>query len=254
MSPTRAALALLVIGAVLLPGPAYAIGLDRLEGPDRHRSPTGYVATPIDIENDSVLADRYARDVTFRTQGLEYRHVADDYRAPNETRRVLERAIRNGTATTSDEAVSDDVQQLQQNYTLLTTSYDAHYTYAVSATGETTTVETTRANDSEIAATVRDELVVDYENLSADERETFRKIRNATESDEQYDYRPWSDEPVPERPIVERNGTYYAIEIASQTDDFDFPPGLFLGFLGSALGVVALLASGGLWLYGRYRD
>lgn len=253
MSPQRAALVLLVIGAILLPGPAYAIGLDRLDGPEQHRSPTGYVATPIEAENDTVLAEQYGSDVAFRTQGLEYRHIADDYRAPNETQRVLERAIRNGTATTSTRAVHDDVRQLQQNYTLLTISYDAYYTYSVSATEDGVIVETSRANESAVAAVVRDRLIVDYEALSADEQETFRKIRNATESEQEYDYRPWSDEPVPDRPIVERDGTYYAIEVASHTDDFNFPPGLFLGFVGSALGIVSLLASGTLWLYSRYR-
>lgn len=254
MSPKRAALALLLVGLVLLPGPAYAIGLDHLDGEDRHRSSAGYVATSIEAENDSVLADRYASEVTFRTQGLDYRHIADDYRAPNETRRVLERAIRNGTATTSTPAVHDDVQQLEQNDTFLTISYDGYYTYSVSSNGDTTTVQTSRANDSEIAAVVRDELIVDYQSLSDDERETFRKIRNATESEQQYDYRPWSDEPVPEEPIVAQDGRYYAIEVASHTDDFNFPEGLFLGFAASGLAIVLLLASGGVWLYGRYRE
>lgn len=254
MSPQRTALIALLVGAVLLPGPAYAVGLDRLDGPEQHRSPTGYVATPIDAENDSVLADQYGSDVAFRTEGLEYRHIATDYRAPNETQRVLERAIRNGTATTSTRAVHDDIQRLRANHTLLTLSFDAYYTYSVSETEDGVTVETSQANDSAVASVVRDELIVDYEALPADERETFRKIRNATESEEAYDYRPWSDEPVPEQPIVQRDGSYYAIEVASQTDDFDFPPGFFLGFVASGLGILSLLASGGLWLYGRYRS
>lgn len=254
MSSKRVALALFVLGLVLLPGPAYAIGLDRLDGPDRYRSPAGYVAMPIDVQNDSLVADRYANHVTFRTQGLEYRHIADEYRAPNETRQVLDRAIRNGTATTSNRAVHDDVRQLWQEYTFFTISYDGYYAYSVSSSEGATTIKTSRANDSEIAVAVREELVVEYENLSDAERETFRKIRDATESEKQYDYRPWSDEPVPDRPIVERDGTYYAIEVASQTDDFHFPSGFFLGFVASGLGILALLASGGVWLYGRYRD
>lgn len=90
MSPQRAALVALLVGAVLLPGPAYAVGLDRLDGPEQHRSPTGYVATPIDAENDSVLAGQYGSTVAFRPQGLEYRHITDDHRAPNKTQRVLD--------------------------------------------------------------------------------------------------------------------------------------------------------------------
>lgn len=137
--------------------------------------------------------------------------------------------------------------------TVLTGSYDAYDTYSVSSTEDGVTVETSRANESTVAAVVRDELVVDYAELSADEQETFRKIRNATESEEAYDYRPWSDEPAPDRAIVERGGTHYAIEVASQTDDFNFPPGLVAGVVASALGILSLLASGGLWLYGRWR-
>jgi hypothetical protein len=254
MSPNRAALALLVVGLVLLPGPAYAFGLDRLDGPDRYRSSAGYVATPIEAENDTVLAERYAAGVTFRTPSLKYRHVAEEHRAPNETRRVLERAIRAGSTTTDSPAVREDLRRIQRNHSFVTVSYDAYYTYSTSTDGDVTTVETTRANDSEIAAVVRENRIVDYEDLSEDEQETFRKIREATESEEQYDYRPWSDEPVPERPIVERNGTYYAVEVASHTDDFNFPDGLFLGLAASGVGIVLLLSSGVVGLYGRYRD
>lgn len=123
----------------------------------------------------------------------------------------------------------------------------------MSSTEDGVTVETSRANESTVAAVVRGELVVDYAELSADEQETFRRIRNATESEKAYDYRPWSDEPVPDRPIVERGGTHYAIKVASQTDDFNFPPGFLLGFVASGLGILSLLASGGLWLSGRWR-
>lgn len=253
MSPKRAALALLVVGLVLLPGPAYAFGLDRLDGSDRHRTSAGYVATPIDAENDTMLAERYASGVTFRTPAFQYRHVAEDYRAPNETRRVLEQAIQNGTATTDSAAVREDLRRLQRNHSFVTISYDAYYTYTSTSSGATTTVETTRANDSEIAAVIREKRIVAYEHLSDDEQETFRKIREATESEDQYDYRPWSDEPIPERPIVERGGTYYAVEVASHTDDFNFPPGLFLGVIASGVGLLSLLAAGAVWLYGRYR-
>lgn len=254
MSRYRVVLALLVVGLVLLPGPAYAIWLDQLDGPDRHRSSAGYVAEPIDVGNDSLVTDRYAVHLTFRPEGMEYRHVADDYRAPNRTRRVLERSIRNGTATTDDPSVRGDLRRLERNYTYLALSYDVYYAYSVSTSATATTVETTRANDSEIAAAVREELVVPYGDLSTAEQRTFRKIRNATTSDDEYAYRPWSDEPVPGAEIVERDGTHYDLRVASNTDDFDFPDGLFLGIVASLVGIVSLLASGGVWLYGRVVD
>jgi hypothetical protein len=54
-------------------------------------------------------------------------------------------------------------------------------------------------NDSAVAAVVRERLVVKCEELSDDEQETFRKIRNATDSEQAEGYRPWSDEPVPDQ-------------------------------------------------------
>ena len=254
MSPNRIALALLLIGLVLLPGPAYAVGLDRLDGPDRYRISSGYQATPIDVSNDSALAEEYRYGLAFQPADMQLRYIAEDYQAPNRTRRVLERAIRNGAATTEDQAVQADLQQLQRTHPLLTLSYERYYEYSVSSTGDTTTIETARASDSRIAALVRSNRIVSYENLTEAEQQTFRKIRNATDDPDQYDYRPWSDEPLPERPIVERNGTYYAIENTSETDDFDFPAGFLLGFVASGLGLIALLVSGGLHLYARSKD
>ncbi|WP_265111087.1 hypothetical protein [Halosolutus halophilus] len=254
MSPNRVVLALLLTGLILLPGPAYAIGIERLDGPDRDRSSAGYVATPIDASNDSLLADRYGGHLSFRTGDLTHPYVAADYRAPNETRRVLERAIRNGTATTSSQAVYADLQQLQRNETFVTISHDAYYDYSISTAADTTTVRTTPVDNATIARAVRDELVVAYGQLPPAQQATFDKIRNATEAPDQYEYRPWSDEPVPDEPLVERDGTHYAVEVVSHTDDLNFPDGLFLGIIASAVGLVSLLASGGVWLYGRWRD
>ncbi|RDI72681.1 hypothetical protein [Halopelagius longus] len=250
MSSKRTVRVLLLVGLLLLPGPVYAIEAERLDGPERHRVANGYTATPIDAENDSRLADQYAVRLAFNPEDVEYRHVASGLRAPNRTRSTLERAIRNGSATVDSLAVRSDVRRLRRNYTFLTESYDAYYAYSLSSG----TVATTRANDSEIAAAVRDELVVEYETLSAAERATFRKVRNATVSEDAYDYRPWQDEPMPSAAIVERNGTHYAVETASHTDDFDFPDGLLLGVVASAVGVVCLLTSGGIWLSGLWRD
>jgi hypothetical protein len=253
MSPSRSrvALALLVVGLVLLPGPAYAIGLERLDEPERHRSSTGYVATPIEAQNDSVLAERYAHEVTFETGDFEYRHVAADYRAPNRTARALERASRIGATTVDDRAVRRDLRRLRHNYSLFTVDDVASFAFRVETNDDGVRLRATRANESDVARAVRDELVVDYGTLPPAERATFRKIRNATRSDERYDYRPWADEPVPRGLIVERDGTYYAVEAASATDDIGFPDGLFLGLVGSVVGVVSLAAAGAVELFDR---
>lgn len=253
MSPRRAALLLLLVGAVLLPGPAYTVGLERLDGPERYRSSAGYEAAPIDASNDRLLVDRYGSRVSFWVEGLAYRHVAHDYRVPNRTRRVLDRALRTGTATTDDGAVGADLRRLARNYSFLTGPDGERYSYAVPSSGGTTAVETERTNDSAVAAAVREESVVDYDDLPPAERRTFDRIRNATRSEEEFGYRPWSGEPVPEAPIVARNGTHYAVGVVVHVDDFDLPDGLLLGVAGSGVGVFCLFASGVVYLASRRR-
>lgn len=250
MPSDRTAVVVVLVGLLLVPGPAYAFALDDLGGEERYRSSAGYSATEIDVSNDAALADRYATDLTFRPPNLEYRHVREAYRAPNGTREVLETGMADGAASVESDAVAADLRRLERNYTFLTTEYDTYHTFTL-ADGE---LATTAANDSEIATAVREQLIANHTDLSPAERRTFRKIRDATVSEEAYDYRPWSDEPVPDAPIVERDGTYYAVEVTSQTDDFDFPDGLLLGLVAAAVGVVAVLGGTGTLVYNRLRS
>lgn len=253
MAPRRA-LVLLVVGLLLLPGPVYALGMERLDGSDRHRVAAGYTATPIDIDDDGLLTEKYRGDLTFRTESLAYRHVAADYREPNRTKATLERAIRTGNATTTDERVRADLRRAAERHPFVTVEYDRVYDYTVETRGGETTVETTPASDELVARTVRERLVVPYDTLSPAERETFRKIRAATTDDDPGDYRPWSDEPVPEQPVVARNGTHYAVEVVSHTDDVGPPDGVIAGVGASLLGVCLVVGSGGWLVYGRLRD
>lgn len=254
MSPQRIALALALVGVILLPGPAYAFALDGLDDSDRHRSSTGYRAEPVDASNDSLLVERYQRDVTFYAEGLTYRHRADEYRAPNETLDVLRTAVASGNATTTSDDVRADLRRVDRAEPFVTLEYDGVYDLRLSTAGETTTVRAVEATDAEIAAAVREELVVDYESLSAGERRTFEKIRNATTSDDAHDYRPWSDEPMFETPVVvDRDGEQYAVAVASETDDFDLPDGLFVGITASVVGIASLAGAAVVTLYARLR-
>lgn len=248
----RSVLALLLVGLLLLPGPAYAVALDGLDGSDPHRSSAGYVAERIDVSNDTLLAERYASHLAFQPSDMAWRHVRDDYRAPNRTRETLDDAIRTGSASTTNASVAADLRSLERNYTLLTREYDTYHSFAVAAADEAIVVRTARANDSEIAAMVRDRLVVSYTNLTEEERATFRKIRNATTADGYY--RPWQAEPLPPAPIVERNGTHYAVRQTVSVDDVGFPAGSFAGLVASGIGVLCVLAAIGLGLYRRVRD
>lgn len=249
MPSNRAALALLVTGLVLLPGPAYAIGFEQVDGPERYRTSAGYTATPIDTSNDSMLAEQYGSRLSLRPDVLELPYMADRYRAPNQTRSVLEATIENGSVSSESENVSTDLERLRANYTFLEGPSDSYYRYSVSSTR----IEASQVNDSVIADAVREELAVEYSSLTPDERETFRKIRNATVSEEQFAYRPWQDEPVPENPIVEGNQTAYAVRVASHADDFHFPDRLLLGIGASLLGIFSLVLAGGITLFNRWK-
>ncbi|SFL38991.1 hypothetical protein SAMN04487950_3595 [Halogranum rubrum] len=255
MNYRRTALALLVVGVLLTPSVGYVFALDDVTGPDRYRSSSGYVATPVDASNDTFLADRYASRVTFRADSLRYRHVATDYDAPNATRRVLADAVDTGRATTRNDSVRADLAAIDDEYPFVTndSTRDGVYDLRLSTEAETTVVRTTRANDSVIADVVRRDLSVSYESLPPAEQATFDAIRNATEHGE-FGYRLWSDEPVPDAPLVEKQGTTYAVWVNLHVDDFNFPDGLLFGLVASALGVVSLVAAGLVAVVGYVRS
>lgn len=251
MPRKNAALILLLVGLVLLPGPAYAIGLERLDAPDRSRSPTGYVARPIDGANDTALTERYGDHVSLQVEDLRFSHVADDFRAPNRTRDVLEAVTANETVHIDDAAVQSDLGQVSREYPFVTREYETYYRLRLSERDGATRVEAVPATDAEVAAVVRDRLVTDYAELSPAQRRTFEAIRNATTSDESYAYRPWSDEPLPPTPVVRRDGTYYAVRGVMHVDDFSLPDGFVAGFVASGVGALCLLAAVALAVYRR---
>ena len=255
MNYRRTALALLVLGLLLTPGVWYVFTADDLTGPDRYRSSSGYTATPVDVSNDSQLADRYDSRLTVRADSLRYRHVADEYAAPNETRRVLAETIETGRATVRDDSVRSDLVAIDDEYPFVTNESTRDGVYALELSTEaddTTVVRATRANDSAVADVVRRDLVVSYESLPPAEQATFDAVRNATVHDESY--RPWSDEPVPDEPLVEKGGTTYAVETTVHVDDFDFPDGLLLGLVASGLGVLSLVAAALVAIVGYVRS
>ncbi|WP_435101421.1 hypothetical protein [Halarchaeum sp. P4] len=244
MPSNRTALVLLVVGLLLLPGPTYALAADSLMDADERQSATSYQAERIDASNDTLLAQRYGPRLTFWLGQLEYEHVREEFRAPTRTRDALERAVANGSATTISDAVAADLRALDRNYTFLSReSDDTDYAFAVERSTETTTVWASPATDSEVAAAVRERLVVAYANMSDAEQRAFENIRNATAHPEQYDHQPPDEAHLPPKPIVERNGTHYAIRDMSSTDTVTFPPGFFAGLVASGLGVVCVLAA-----------
>jgi hypothetical protein len=229
----RTALVFLLVGLVLLPGPAYAYGFTELTDSDRSRASVGYVATPVDVDNDSAIADDFATEVALQPDELRHDSARDDYEAPNATRDRLVRAIEAGSAPVENASVRRDLRSLDREAPLLTREFDAYYTVELDGS----VLRTDRANESTIAAAVRDELVVASADLPSGERETFRKVRNATRHDEAY--HPTHDEPVPDDEIVTSDGQAYHVH-----GTFPFDAGLIagvgLGAIASVLGTLSL--------------
>lgn len=241
MPSRRAVLAVGVVGLLLLPGPVYATVAEEVTGPDRTRSPSGYTANPIDTTDDERLAERYGPELTVRLERLS-EPVATKYDAPNATRRLVERAIENGTANTTDDRVASDLRRLDRVGGFVA-SETTTYRLGVAASDERTTLTARPANESVVAQAVREQLIVEFGSLSADERATFLKIRNATRDESRFDYRPYTDEPVPADRIVRHEGTAYAVERASVSDDANLLLPV-VGFGLSALGAVCVVGAG----------
>lgn len=255
MEYKRAALLLAVAGLLFLPGVGYVFALDSYGEPEPHRSAASYGATQIDVDNDTVMAEQYRSTVTFYVPRLQYRHVEDEFDARNESREVLLQAMETGRATTTDEAVRSDLRSIQRNYSFVTEEHDEVYRLTLERDGARTVVTATPANRSAVADAARDEVVVEYESLSPGERATVEKILNASRSEDAYGYRPWSNESMPDPPVVvEKGDTYYAVETVAHVDDFDLPDGLLLGLAASGLGVVLLVAALLVALVGAYRS
>lgn len=235
MSPDRkrTALAFLLVGLVLLPGPAYAYGFTELTDPDRSRTSVGYVATPVDVGNDTAVADRFATEVSVQPGDLLHEGARTDYETPNATHDRLVRAIEEGSVVVENDSVRRDLRSLDREAPLLTREFDAYYGFELDGS----VLRADRANESVIAAAVRDQLVVAAADLPRDERETFQKVRNATRHDEAY--HPSHDEPVPDDRIVTSDGQAYHVH-----GTFPFDAGLIagvgLGAIASVLGTLSL--------------
>ena len=252
MEHRKAALALLVLGLILLPGPAYAVVADDWTGgDDRHRSSQVVGATrlaPATDEGQRTLVRQYGTRVALPVQSLTASYARDDYEAPNRTAAALRAAIANGSAVATADPVRSDLDAVAREYAYLRIDRgadpadDPYYALAVDAGGDRTTVRATRANRSAVAATIRDRYVVAYDSLSPAERRTVDKVLNQSVGDGS-GYRPYADEPLPDRPFVlEKSDAYYHVGTVAHVDDFSFPTGLLAGLVASGVGVLSVLA------------
>jgi hypothetical protein len=262
MDRRRVALLLVVAGVVCLPAPQYLGWAATATAPPAQTAQI-YAAEPIDLGNVSDqkrVVDRYGADVTLADYQLTTRYDDDTYRSPNATRRALESAMANGSTTVSDESARADLRAIDAEYEFVRDSEadtTGYYRLTVEANGSTVRAEPVSLR---AVANATAEQAPHYENLSPGEQRTVDNVLANSTSDAP-GYRPQVNDPyVDQLPTAIWKGeTLYSIYTYGHVDDFG--PG-FAGFvvgLGvAALGVVFVLAGGGLYasdrLPRRFRD
>jgi hypothetical protein len=257
MNYRRAALALLVVGVLLLPAPLYLPAAAEATAPPP-KSPQVYAAEPVDLNNGSDrerLVDRHWTSVAFSAHQVSQRYSHDEYRAPNESRAALREAMRTGSATVDSAGAKADLRELGGQYRFLTDRYtdiEGYYRFDVRENGSV--VEAENVSRERVADAIAQQ-APHYENLSAGEQHTLdRLLDNST--DENWGYRTRVDEPFADRlPTAFWKGdTLYSVSVTGHVDDFG--PGFaafFAGLAVAALGFVLVLLGGGYLLVRRSR-
>jgi hypothetical protein len=258
MDRRRIALLLVVAGLVCLPAPQYLGWAAETTAPPARTSQI-YAAEPIDLDNTSDqkrVVDRYGDAVTLADYQLTTRYDDETYRSPNATRRILEAAMANGSATVSNDSVRADLRAIATDYEFVRDSeagQAGYYRFAVASNGSTVRAEPVSL--SAVANATADQ-APRYEDLSPGQQRTVDNLLANSTSDDP-GYRPHVNDPyVDELPTAIWKGeTLYSIYIYGHVDDFG--PG-FAGFvvgLGvAALGVAFVLAGGGLYAYDRWAE
>ncbi|WP_049980332.1 hypothetical protein [Halolamina rubra] len=258
MDRRRVALLLVVVGLLCLPAPYYLGWAAEATAPPAQSSQI-YAAEPIDLANESDrerFVDRHGHAVALADYRITARY-SDAYRAPNATLDALVTAMREGSASVDDADARADLREIDAAYEFVrdtdeTTEPDGYY--RVTVTDDGATVRAENVADRAVANAIAEQ-APRYENLSAGERRTVDAvIENSTGDD--LGYRPRVNDPyVDQLPTAIRKGdTLYSVYVHGHVDDFGPGFGGFVVGLGVAsLGVVLLLAGGGLYAYDRWR-
>jgi len=259
MNRRRVALLLVVVGLLCLPAPFYLGWAAEATAPPAQTSQV-YLAEPIDLDDASDrkrLVAAHGAEVALADYRVTARY-GDDYRAPNATLDALVTAMREGSATVDDPDARADLRGIDAEYRFVRdtnddTEPDGYYRLSVAENGSLVRAE----NVSLVpVADAIAEQAPRYERLTAGQQRTVDKvIDNST--GEEIGYRPRVNEPyVDQLPTAIHKGeTLYSITVYGHVDDFGPGFGGFVVGLGvAALGVVLLLAGGGLYAYDRLRN
>jgi len=255
----RVALLLAVVGLLCLPAPYYLGWAAEATAPPERTSQI-YAAEPINLDDASDwkrLVDAHGHEVTIADYRITARYD-DDYRAPNATLAALVTAMREGSASVDDPDARADLREIGAANEFVrdtndNTEPDGYYRLSVEQNGSVVRAE--KVSLRPVADAIADR-APRYANLSAGEQRTVdRTVDNST--GEGGGYRPRLDEPyVDQLPTpIHKGDTLYSISVYGHVDDFGPGFGGFVVGLGvAAVGVVLLLASGGLYGYDRLHD
>ncbi|WP_435119599.1 hypothetical protein [Halolamina sp. C58] len=257
MDSRRVALLLAVVGLLCLPAPYYLGWAAEATSPPAQSSQI-YVAEPIDLDNVSDqkrLVDAHDHEVAIP----DYRITApysDDYRAPNATLDALVTAMREGSATVDDPDARADLRGIDAEYAFVrdtneNTEPDGYYRLTVEENGSLVRAENVSIR---VVADAIAEQAPRYANLSAGEQATIDAVIDNSTGDD-LGYRPYVNDPyVDQLPTaIWKGDTLYTVSVYGHVDDFGPGFGGFVVGLGvAALGVVLLLAAGGIYAYDRW--
>ncbi|WP_435125078.1 hypothetical protein [Halobaculum sp. D14] len=252
----RVAVALAVVGLLLVPAPLYLSAAGTALSPPP-KTPSVYGAEPVDLgtaDGRETVLRYHSHRVVLSVHQVSRRYSAGEYRAPNRTRRTLRAAISDGNAA-DDPAVRADLRAVARNYTFLTGEYHGGETYVrfrVRENGSVVTAE--RVTAARVANVTARRRAVDYGSLSAAEQRTVDRIVDNSTDD--WGYRPRVDAAFADRlpALVSVDGTLYSLHAVAHVDDLGAGfTGFVYGVYAAGVGVVLLVAAGGLALVDRYR-
>lgn len=256
MNRRRVALLLVAVGALCLPAPQY-LGWAAAATSPPERTAQVFGTEPVDLDDADDrrrFVDRHAHEVTLADARLAARSDDGTYRSIDATRRALESAMANGSATVSDDGARADLRAIDDEYAFVRdTAAGTEGYYRVTVTENGSTVRAEAVSLAAVADATADR-APRYAELSAAERRTVDAVLdNATADDG--GYRPRVNDPYADRlPTAIRKGdTLYSIYTTGHVDDFGPGFGGFVVGLGvAALGVVLVLGGGGLYAFERW--
>jgi hypothetical protein len=249
----KTAVALLVVGLLLLPAPLYLGWAGQATAPPP-KSPQVYAAEPVDMDDPTdrnELVEEHWTTVAFSAHQASERYSTGEFRSPNATRGALREAMGNGSASVADDGARADLREIAASSQFVTDAYsdiEGYYRLELRENGSVVAAE--QVSEERIVEVIAD-TSPHYENLTAGEQRTLDRLLDTT-ADESAGYRPRVDEPFVDRLPTPfwKGDTLYHVYVRGHVDDFGPGFGWFVrGLVVAAVGLLLVVGSGGYLLY-----